>query len=213
VLSGAPGFQSFQNPRGRSEVTSGRDRKDWLTPRSPGGDGCCSPKSRREVLSPSGSRRGSWTQSWDPVGRMHGHRSYGLRSRVRDGPPASGLTSRAPGSSRRGRWTSEVPAPLREPGLAGLLKRGTEFPDAWAQDYERLGLRDECPGALGAAATPHLGRGESGPRCGAGGGRPRLLLPFAAAAAHILFPPAGGRGRLPARPPVKAFKIPAPYSE
>lgn len=208
-MSGAPGSQSFQNPRGRDEVTSGRDRKDWLTPRSPGGDGCCSAKSRREVLSPSGSRKGLGLRVGTPWEGCTAT-SYGLRSRVRDGPPASGLTSPAPGSSRRGRWASEVPAPAREPGLAGLLKRGTEVLDAWVRHYGRLGLRDECPGVLVAAATPHLGRGESGPRCGAGGGRLKLLLPLAATAAHILFPPAGGRGRLPARPPQRLLKSPPP---
>lgn len=170
MLSGAPGLQSFQNPWGWDEVTSGRDRKDWLTPRSPGGDGCCSPKSRREILSPSGSRRGSRTQSWDPMAGMHGHRSCGLRSRARDRPPASGLTSRAPPPPEGGAG-HQVPDSAREPGLAGLLRRGTEVPDAWVRQYGRLGLRNECPGALGAAATPHLGRGKSGPRCGAGGGR------------------------------------------
>lgn len=135
------------------------------------------------------------------AGGMRGHGSYGLQAWCRDGPPASELTSGTRGSFKRRRWASEVPA--RESGLASLLKTGIEIPDARVRHSERLGLPDSCPGAPGAAAAPHLGRGESGPRCGAGGGRPRLPLPLAAARAHILFPPAGGRGCLPARPPSK----------
>lgn len=120
----------------------------------------------------------------------------------------AGLMSRTPGSSRRGRWalgylgSSSLDAGACVSGSLRTRYRdsGSRNPRLWTPQIP--GWVAQGSGSGGGSGGATSAAGMSGPSCGAGGGRLGLPLP-PTARAHILFPPAGGRGRLPATQPAK----------
>lgn len=112
-MVGGPGFQSFQYPRGKDEVTSVESARTRKLLRL------------LEVMDAAalsrGARSGPQVAPGEGLGLksynprcggvvVRGHGSYGRQAGCRDGPPASELTSWTRGSFKRRRWASEVPA-------------------------------------------------------------------------------------------------------